>query len=738
MALSLNLKNMLGARPARGRPDEADLDMPTTTQVKMTPPAPGYDPLASVSIMEQLRTAAAEKRQPGRLPFIGHLPPAKQYQILGLLIGIFVVLGLLMLFLYITLTAKSTAGAGTATEMQMLSQRLARGTALAVQGAAPAFEAVKDSRDRFRADLDALTKGGTVKGTAVDSPGSETLQGQLAEISGRWERMEKNATAVLNNQASLVSLSKGLEGINQANTGLLELAQQASSQAAAGGGSVREIDFTSQLAVLSQRIAKNANSLVSSDEIDPEVAFLLGKDTGTFRDVLNGLLKGSDSLRLAGVRNEEARASLTELQKRFVGYEAGVNAILQNMQRLVVAKQAARGINQESEPLLSETTSLATSYETQSAARLGALAAAVIFAVFALVFAAVLAKLLYDEQRVSAFESEQENKRNQEAILRLLNEMGNLADGDLTVQASVTEDVTGAIADSINFTIEELRTLVKGINSATDQVAKATNDAQAISNRLYEASQRQNREIQQASASVLQMAQSINEVSQSAAQSARVAQQSLAAAEKGGQAVQNQIAGMNEIRTQIQDTAKRIKRLGESSLEIGEIVELISDITEQTNVLALNAAIQAASAGEAGRGFTVVAEEVQRLAERSGEATKQIDAIVKTIQADTQDAVAAMEKSTVGVVEGTKLSDAAGQALDEIRRISRELAELIGGISAQTQKQSASVSDVTRGMQGILKITEETTEGTKQTNVSIGQLTKLAAELRSSVAGFKV
>ena len=261
-------------------------------------------------------------------------------------------------------------------------------------------------------------------------------------------------------------------------------------------------------------------------------------------------------------------------------------------------------------------------------------------------------------------ESEGENKRNQEAILRLLNEMGNLADGDLTVQASVTEDVTGAIADSINFTIEELRTLVRGINSATDQVTKATQETQAISNRLYEASQRQNREIQQASASVLQMAQSINEVSQTANQSARVAQQSLAAAEKGGQVVQNQIAGMNEIRTQIQDTSKRIKRLGESSMEIGEIVELISDITEQTNVLALNAAIQAASAGEAGRGFTVVAEEVQRLAERSGEATKQIEAIVKTIQADTQDAVAAMEKSTVGVVEGTQALRRRGTGAD--------------------------------------------------------------------------
>ena len=738
--MALSMKGVLGVKPVRAKSGKgAELEMPTTTQVKMSAQPPqGYDPLASVSIMEQLRTAASEARQPSRLPLIGHLPIGKQEQLLGALTLIFLLLGGILLYLYITLAEKNATSAGIATEMQMLSQRLARGTSLAVQGNAQAFDSIRDSRDRFRADLDALSKGGAVRGVRIDPSSTEALQTQLNDISGRWDKVEKDATAVLDNQQSLLSLSKGLSGINEANTTLLELAEQAASQATAAGGNVREIDFINQLAMLSQRIAKNANSLVSSDEIDPEVAFLLGKDAGTFRDILNGLLKGSDALRLTGLRSEEARATLGELQKRFTAYDAGVNAILQNMQRLVVAKQAARGINQESEPLLATSTTLAGGFETQSAARTLSLIGAIFFFLLALLFAALFAKVLYDEQRVTAMGSEQENKRNQEAILRLLNEMGNLADGDLTVQASVTEDVTGAIADSINFTIEELRTLVKGINNATDQVAKATTDAQAISNRLFEASQRQNREIQQASASVLQMAQSINEVSQSAAQSARVAQQSLAAAEKGGQAVQNQIAGMNEIRTQIQDTAKRIKRLGESSLEIGEIVELISDITEQTNVLALNAAIQAASAGEAGRGFTVVAEEVQRLAERSGEATKQIDAIVKTIQADTQDAVAAMEKSTVGVVEGTKLSDAAGQALDEIRRVSRELAELIGGISAQTQRQSASVSDVTRGMQGILKITEETTEGTKQTNVSIGQLTKLAAELRSSVAGFKV
>src|SRR5438105_5673224 len=435
----------------------------------------------------------------------------------------------------------------------MFGAGAARGTSLAVQGNVQPFESVRDSRDRFRTDLDALTKGGTIKGVSIDVSGAEPLQAQLGEITGRWDRLEQNATAVLDNQGSLVSLSKGLDGINQANTALLELAQQASSQAAAGGGSVREIDFTSQLAMLSQRIAKNANSLVSSDEIDPEVAFLLGKDTGTFRDILNGLLKGSEPLRLSGVRNEEARATLADLQKRFTAYEAGVNAILQNMQRLVVAKQAARGINQDSEPLLADTTNLANSYESQNTGRLFTLGAAIVFGVVALLCAGVLAKVLYDEQRVSAFESEQENRRNQEAILRLLNEMGTLADGDLTVKASVTEDVTGAIADSINFTVEELRNVVVGINSSTEQVSKATAQTQAISDRLFEASQRQSREIQQASASVLQMAQSINEVSLSAAQSARVAQQSLAAAEKGAVAVQNQISGMNDIRGQIQE-----------------------------------------------------------------------------------------------------------------------------------------------------------------------------------------
>ena len=735
--MALKMTRLFGGEPPRAA-ENMDFE-PPTTQVRMgITSSEGYETLTTMSVMEQLRAASTAAPTPSKTLLIGNLPVVKQFQVLGVLTVMLLILAAFMVYLDNRASNQQSMQSSIATEMQMLSQRLARGAALAAQGQASAFAAVRDSRERFKVDLDALVSGGTFKGTSLDqtqeSASLETLNG----VKQRWERVDAAAKKLVDNEKSLTSLAHGMEAINQGNSGLLELAQQAAQQIGQGGGSLREVDYANQLAVLSQRIAKNANTLAAADEIDPEVAFLLGKDETAFRDVMNGLAKGSDSMRLAPVRSEDARTTLAEIGKRFGAYQAGISSILSNMANLVVAKQAARSVNNEAEPLLTDTTTLADQYQNGNRTRAFTLGLSIAFVLLALGCLAMVAKVFLNDARLRAQDSEHENKRNQEAILRLLNEMGNLADGDLTVQASVTEDVTGAIADSINFTIEELRTLVRGINSATDQVTKATQETQAISNRLFEASQRQNREIQLASASVLTMAESINEVAQNAAQSAKVAQAQLVAAEKGGSAVQDQISGMNDIRSQIQETSKRIKRLGESSLEIGEIVELISDITEQTNVLALNAAIQAASAGEAGRGFSVVAEEVQRLAERSGEATKQIEAIVKTIQADTQDAVAAMEKSTVGVVEGAKLSDAAGQALAEIQQVSRELAELIGSISAQTQRQSSSVTDVTRGMQGILKISEETTEGTKQTNVSIGQLTKLAAELRSSVAGFKV
>ncbi|HVL35436.1 MAG TPA: methyl-accepting chemotaxis protein, partial [Burkholderiales bacterium] len=392
----------------------------------------------------------------------------------------------------------------------------------------------------------------------------------------------------------------------------------------------------------------------------------------------------------------------------------------------------------DSEALLRASDALDAGYAGLAAARQLHFVGLAVVSALALLALLLIGKVYVDDSRRRAEESERQNRANQDAILRLLDEIGSLASGDLTVRAQVTEEVTGAIADSINYTIDELRRLVAGINGAAEQVTAATREAQAVTAQLLQAAQKQAAEIQGTGQSVAQMTVSMHAVSKSAGDSADVAKSSLGAAEKGAEAVHKAIQGMNDIREQIQETSKRIKRLGESSQEIGEIVQLISDITEQTNVLALNAAIQAASAGEAGRGFTVVAEEVQRLAERSAEATKHIGAIVKSIQRDTQDAVAAMERSTRGVVEGTKTADEAGEALREIERVSNRLAELIGSISNATQQQAGAAARVAGSMKGILAITQLTTEGTRKTAASAAQLTTLAEGLKQSVAGFKL
>jgi len=341
-------------------------------------------------------------------------------------------------------------------------------------------------------------------------------------------------------------------------------------------------------------------------------------------------------------------------------------------------------------------------------------------------------------ERRRAEDAEHINRENQESILDLLDQLANVADGDLTVRARVTEQITGAIADSVNNTVDELRDLVGRINETASQVGERSERAREVSHRLLEAAGTQATEIEQTSAAFVAVAQAMQTVSVNASRSAEVARQSLQASERGAQTVQESITGMNQIRGQIQETAKRIKRLGESSQEISEIVELISEITEQTNVLALNAAIQAAAAGDAGRGFSVVAEEVQRLAERSGEATRQIAAIVQAIQADTQEAVHAMERSTQGVVEGAKASDAAGRALNDIGEVSKDLAELIEGIATTTRAQAEAVATASRSMKDILDITRLTTAGTQQTVATVAELAASAEVLKASVSGFKI
>jgi twitching motility protein PilJ len=331
-----------------------------------------------------------------------------------------------------------------------------------------------------------------------------------------------------------------------------------------------------------------------------------------------------------------------------------------------------------------------------------------------------------------------QHERNQEAILRLLDEISNLADGDLTVHATVTEDFTGAIADSFNTAVEALRDLVTTINLTAISLDGSARKALASAGHLAKASVQQAKQVTAASESAAAMAATTEEVSGNAERSADVARHSVDIAHKGNDAVRRTIDGMNTIRETIQETSKRIKRLGESSQEIGNIVELINDLAEQTNILALNASIQASMAGEAGRGFAVVADEVQRLAERAGQATKQIEGLVRTIQADTNEAVISMERSTTDVVGGAMLAENAGSALHEIEQVSNQIASLVQNISSSSRQQAQAAQNISRNMQVLREISAQTADNSAATSNSIGKLAQLSGSLRKSVTGFRL
>ncbi len=624
---------------------------------------------------------------------------------------------------------------GQATELRILSQQLPKSASEAATGKADAFKDLRQARAEFERRLNILRSGDPQTGLPA-SPA--ILRPRLDTLESQWEAQRKQVDTMLGSEQTVLSLHQLSGALADTIPQLQVENEEIVDILIERGAPASQVVVAQRQALLAERILGAINKILTGDEAAVQAADSFGRDASLFGRVLKAMREGNASMGIAKITDPEAVGRLNEANKLFEFVSGNVDEILATSPELLQIRSAVGLIYSGSQALLGSASDLSAGYASLAQSRKINTVGSYLLVFIALGAILCIGYILVRDTRRRLAETDEKNQRNQTAILRLLDEIADLADGDLTVQATVTEDFTGAIADSINYSIDQLRELVETINQTAVQVAAAAQESQDTATVLAEASEHQAQEIAGASAAINEMAVSIDQVSTNASESTAVAERSVAIANKGNQVVHNTIIGMDSIREQIQDTAKRIKRLGESSQEIGDIVGLINDIADQTNILALNAAIQASMAGDAGRGFAVVADEVQRLAERSSGATKQIEALVKAIQTDTNEAVISMEQTTSEVVRGAALAQDAGVALEEIEKVSQSLAGLIQNISNAARQQSSSASHISSTMNVIQEITSQTSAGTTATARSIGELAKLASEMRRSVSGFNL
>jgi twitching motility protein PilJ len=625
-------------------------------------------------------------------------------------------------------------------EQQVLSQKVAKYALEAAAGDPSSFESLRVNRDRFITLMEELKTGAP----EVDLPASpESMAEPLRNVENRWLALRAHADEILVNQGAILSIREFVDVINKAVPRLQEISDEVVLILVRSKADQQQVYVATRQLMLAQRLSDNVSRVLAGGTQTAAAIDQFSQDAERFGRVLNGMLTGDSGLNVARITNAEAKSRLEEAAKLFRSINDHVVEIIEAAPGVLPAMEATGEVTAASDALDAATSDLAAAFNSdQYASRLGPVKLGpTLVSVLGLLTVALLLMLVFAllrGARSRAQQADQQNLRNQAAIRRLLDEMVDLSDGDLTIEATVTEDITGAIADSVNQAVEEMRTLVTTINETSVRVSASAQETRGTALRLEEASDHQRNQIEKASDTVKAMSDAMRQMADESIKSAEIAQQSVDIAAAGGSTVRRTISGMDNIREQIQETSKRIKRLGESSQEIGNIVELIEDIADQTNILALNAAMQAAMAGESGRGFAVVADEVQRLAERSANATKQIDALVKTIQADTNEAVSSMEASTSEVVGGAKLAEDAGEALQRIEQVSQEIASATQTIAGRLQQQSKEAGSINETMSVVQGITSQTSEGTEQTTQSIETLAQMAEQLRQTVARFKL
>ncbi len=617
-------------------------------------------------------------------------------------------------------------------ELRVLSQQIAKNAVEAAAGKKEAFGLLDAARNNFGTRWGYISEGNPETGLPP-SP----VEG-IADMQALWDDVSDSATRIVETRDTVLSLHEVAATLSETIPQLQVEYDEVVEILLDNDAPAEQVAIAQRQSWLAERIVRSVNKVLTGGDDAVMAADSFGRDANLFGRVLSGMIEGNVAMNIQPVKDGEAVDSLAEISELFEFVAGSVDEILETSPELFQVRESANNIFNLSQALLGKSSEL-TQLHAERTLTWGVLQfVGYILVILALAMLGAIGFITYKETQNTLKEEETKNEANQMAILRLLDELADLADGDLTTQATVTEDFTGAIADSINFAIDQMRALVTAINETAVQVASAAQETQSTAMHLADAAEHQAQEIAGASAAINEMAVSIDQVSSNASESTSVAERSVTIANKGAEVVQATINGMDNIREQIQETSKRIKRLGESSQEIGDIISLINDIADQTNILSLNAAIQASMAGDAGRGFAVVADEVQRLAERSAAATTQIEALVKTIQNDTNEAVISMEHTTAEVVRGARLAQDAGVALEEIETVSKNLADLIQNISNAARQQASSAGHISNTMNVIQEITSQTSAGTTATAKSIGNLAEMATKLRESVAGFKL
>ncbi|MCU4603339.1 methyl-accepting chemotaxis protein [Acinetobacter ursingii] len=612
-------------------------------------------------------------------------------------------------------------------QLRLLSQTIPRqATESTASGSPEAIASLKKSQEQFAQNLE----------NVQDIYGASSEE--FKKVDQLWKNVSTNVDLITSQQKLINQLYDTNIAIGESIPGIQAEYNLMVDQMARLNMPSSQVVIAKNQVFIAERILRSISSVLVGTENARASADDFSADIETFGAYLNAQLNGSADLGVERISDPSLRESVDSIKSEYDEVlKTAASTVFKNANQIVKVRQASSQIFSQSDDMLKSLNNLSDKADSNWSSVIPAVLLLLFLTGFILSVARLLAiRNLLEKNRVTRLQDEYD--RNQNAILRLLDEIADLADGDLRSYATVSEDFTGAIADSINFAIDQLRDLVSRITDTSQEVARYTQNTQTITNQLAEASEHQAQEIAGASAAINEMAVSIDQVSANAAESAEVAERSVQIASNGADVVNRSIVGMDTIREQIQETSKRIKRLGESSQEIGNIVSLINDIADQTNILALNAAIQASMAGEAGRGFAVVADEVQRLAERSASATKQIEGLVKTIQTDTNEAVISMEQTTSEVVRGANLAKDAGVALDEIQSVSNNLAKLIANISNAAKLQSASASHIANTMNVVQEITSQTTTATFDTARSVSELANMAESLRESVSDFKL